>query len=266
MDLDQKQITVPFGKYSGKPVERLIQDVAYARWLVGQDWFREKFQNMYALIVHNYHSDPVDTPEHNKMQIRFMNVEHAIKLAFLVSNSTLFNFDNSHFKVFFPSFAGELNRHNAMTDGLPVPLQEIEERFRKIDGKDLLEISEIEFEQKGLDVSYDISYGYGSVSISEGTYHRAPRLFDSIWKNSVQLKMRVELKPTVGDDFPSVLRQMRASGAKTLVLREYTGAGVPYDDVKSFFLSQGIGCFTEQEIDRVSIPDYDRVFKFDAGT
>ena len=42
---------VPFGKYKGQPVEVLAGDRAYCDWLTGQAWFRERYGNVYTLIV-----------------------------------------------------------------------------------------------------------------------------------------------------------------------------------------------------------------------
>ena len=46
---------------------------------------------------------------------------------------------------------------------------------------------------------------------------------------------RVEIKPTVGDDYPAVLRQMRVNGAEILFLREYVGVGATKEQfIKTF--------------------------------
>ena len=107
---NEKQIIVPFGKYKDKPVELLLQDETYAKWLTGQDWFQQKFQSMYTLIIHNYHSEPVDTPEHNQMQVKFLNEAHAIKLAYLVSGKKLFQFNNAHFNNYAHNFLVNLKQ------------------------------------------------------------------------------------------------------------------------------------------------------------
>jgi hypothetical protein len=48
-------------------------------------------------------------------------------------------------------------------------------------------------------------------------------------------ELRVELKPTVGDDYPAVLRQMKANGSEVLLLRDYVGTGATREQfIKTF--------------------------------
>jgi hypothetical protein len=62
---------VPFGKYKGQPIEALAQDKPYLDWLSGQDWFRERYANIYTLIVNNF-AEPSETPDHNALQVLFL--------------------------------------------------------------------------------------------------------------------------------------------------------------------------------------------------
>ena len=43
----------PIGKYKGQPIERVLADRSYCRWLSDQAWFREKFSSFYANITNN---------------------------------------------------------------------------------------------------------------------------------------------------------------------------------------------------------------------
>lgn len=63
---------IQFGKYKGQPLEVLRNDKQYTDWLMGQDWFRERFSNAYTLIVNNFGA-PAETPEHNSMQALFLD-------------------------------------------------------------------------------------------------------------------------------------------------------------------------------------------------
>ena len=166
---------VPFGKYRGKPVEALAQDRQYVDWLTAQPWFREKFGNMYTLIVNNF-QEPTETPEHNKLQVLFLNA--AFRARFL-----------------------------SYTFGTPAELD-----------------SKMEFEVAGFDVHV---WGSGS-----GDCH-------------------VEIKPTIGDDYPAVLRQMKTAeraseGTRHLVYRavlflvEYIGVGATCEQFIDVFENEGI--------------------------
>lgn len=80
-----KPVIMPFGKYKGKPIEVLLQDEQYANWLKYQPWFREKFSNHYTLIVNNASTEPVDTPEHNEMQVKYKSSDDRLKVAYAAS-------------------------------------------------------------------------------------------------------------------------------------------------------------------------------------
>lgn len=91
--IQQKGMIVPFGKYKGQPVEVLREDAQYMDWLLGQNWFREKYQLVYNVIINNF-GEPTETPEHNQMQVKFLKPEWRAKLAFII-DSDLFKYDNA---------------------------------------------------------------------------------------------------------------------------------------------------------------------------
>lgn len=65
---------VPFGKHKGKPVEVLLQDKPYTEWLLAQPWFEERFATICAL-VRGAGEEPQETPEHNALQVKFLELE-----------------------------------------------------------------------------------------------------------------------------------------------------------------------------------------------
>jgi len=79
---------VPFGKYKGQPVEVLAQDEQYLEWLKDQDWFKSRYQNIYAIIINQFQA-PSDTPESNRMQARFIDDEYRNKVAYLMTDDWL---------------------------------------------------------------------------------------------------------------------------------------------------------------------------------
>jgi hypothetical protein len=50
-----------------------------------------------------------------------------------------------------------------------------------------------------------------------------------------ELTYRIECKPSLGDDYPAVLRQMRAAKTDSLVIGTYTGTGATLDQVREVF-------------------------------
>jgi len=57
-------------------------------------------------------------------------------------------------------------------------------------------------------------------------------------------ELRIEIKPAMGDDYPAVLRQMKASYCNVLYLVSYTGSGATLDQVKRMFKAAGIRVIT----------------------
>jgi hypothetical protein len=83
---DNKPVIMPFGKYKGKPIKVLMQDEQYANWLKDQPWFREKFSNHCTIIINSLSTEPVNTPEHNEMQVKSINADYRPKIAYAVSD------------------------------------------------------------------------------------------------------------------------------------------------------------------------------------
>ena len=138
---------VPFGKYKGQPLEVLAQDHEYMDWLMEQDWFRSRYQNIYAIVINNFQA-PSETPEHNILQAKFLDEDYRFKIAYFLCS------------------AGK--------------------------ARDYLDVeTDIDPEADGMDIVIDSSH-YG---------------FEKI------IKIYVEIKPQISDDYPAVMRQIRSSSA-----------------------------------------------------
>src|SRR6266702_1847298 len=74
---------VPFGKYKGQPAELLLADTDYCEWLTAQPWFRDRFRNVYNLII-NHGGERQDSPEHNQMHAAFLDDQWCFALADLL--------------------------------------------------------------------------------------------------------------------------------------------------------------------------------------
>jgi len=73
--------------------------------------------------------------------------------------------------------------------------------------------------------------------------------------------LRIEIKPVVSDDYPSVLRQMKQSKANILYLTQYIGEGISEDEFIRTFLSQGIYVVFERDIEEYKTPKLDFIFE-----
>jgi hypothetical protein len=72
-NFDKDTQLVPFGKYKGQPIEVMQMDTAYCNWLSKQNWFREQYGNVYNQVIINNFTEPTETPEHNRLQMRFLD-------------------------------------------------------------------------------------------------------------------------------------------------------------------------------------------------
>jgi hypothetical protein len=67
-----KNEIIPFGKYKGQPLDILKNDEKYLLWLRSQDWFIRDYQAINTIIINNF-KEPDETPEHNKLQVIFLD-------------------------------------------------------------------------------------------------------------------------------------------------------------------------------------------------
>lgn len=141
---------IPFGKHKGTPIDVLKEtDPKYLEWLSEQDWFRQKYANFYQVIV-NHGGEPSETPEHNALQLKFLDLDFKRAAWLLISGES-----------------------------------EVPEQIHA------------EYEQDGIDV----------LLAADGNH------------------AVIELKPTMGDDYPAVVRQIR--GYKSIIKRRYADP-MPY--------------------------------------
>ena len=179
---------VPFGKYRGKPVEALAQDRQYVDWLTAQPGFKGKFGNFYTLIVNNF-QEPSETPEHNALQIKFLD---------------------ENFQLAFLKFLDSRCPSNVKKS--------------------------VRFEEHGFDVHVS---AYLEGPIPEGRI-AGPILYDAGYS--------IEIKPTIGDDYPAILRKMKLAENQhytnrkpVLLVGEYVGVGATKEQFVAFFKAASIG-------------------------
>lgn len=233
---------VPFGKYKGQPVEVLKADEPYCQWLSGQDWFRSRFAPIYQVIIQGPATHE-DTPEHNRIQAKFLEDDFLDRFA--------------------GSVIGRLDLRNKLVSEWIVSSKRLE--FRR---------SNASFEQKELFSSWIklISRtGFdpnGAVELdwaSSGATFETKDGWDVVFSTDVylddlsetvrpllvrELTIFVEIKPSIGDDFPNVLRQVKARNLThwrqdrreiyVVFAAQWTGEGVTSDQCTEIFLRSGI--------------------------
>lgn len=198
---------VPFGKYKGQPIAALAQDREYCEWLSGQDWFRTRFSGIHTLIVNNFGA-PAETPEHNALQAKFTDAKwRAMAAAQMID---------------WPSFEWFLKTHSTCNEHCCSDGQDKVNRaealaLRKTGVPASVRIRGLAFEDHGADVVLDCEFTLGQVIDRQ--------------------EFRIECKPSLGDDYPAVLRQMKAHRSNVLVIGDggYTGTGATREQIEAIF-------------------------------
>lgn len=211
---------IPFGKYKGATVaELLARDPAYAQWLLGQEWLADRFAKLHAAIL-TRGAAPDDTPEHNAFQARFLDPHFCIAFLLAVGWRTL-------------------------KDEPPKVVEAV--RTLRTDGSAFqvrFEVS-VEFEWYGIDVVLSCAWHWDNQEKDDDAGYKIVEDFTHVWNKGV----RIEVKPSLGDDFPSVMRQMQRLRCRYLVIQTYTGRGVSLQDLRKMFAANDLRLVMLQEIE-----------------
>jgi hypothetical protein len=222
-----KDELVPFGKYKGQPVEQLQNDREYTKWLLSQDWFNSRYSNIRTLIINNF-KEEAESPEHNKLQAKFLDRTFAISVI---------------------SAALNLPDWNSWISAEVEPL-------RHMDGFESHAYYKCIFEHAGWDVC---------LAIFADAFNHAKgwRSHSTCWGGNLQ----IELKPNVGEDFPAILRQIKSRNSSmlisgggvqnksVLIYENWSLESVSIDEVKEMYASSGIGMLSTEDIEYIELPD-----------
>jgi len=222
---------VPFGKYKGKPVEALQQDAQYCDWLMAQDWFNSRYGGLKTLIVNNF-QEASETPEHNKLQGLFLDNDFCTAIGYLLHPVTKKTYEsNISWKK---REIEHIDRYRSSSN--PSELALAIEKNLKIDFVIKLVSGDAQFENRGIDASFFVEQV------------EFPNAGGLSWGK----KYSVEIKPSVGDDYPATIRQILSKkeslnkdphvtfGAAVLFYTEYTGSGITEDMMRKMMSRQGI--------------------------
>jgi len=279
------QNVVPFGKHKGRPMEVLRQDPEYASWLLDNGVVSEtKYRNVYVFLTGGAQNENQDTPEHNRYQVMFLNqnfagfvfdrvfpntrddeVIEARKRSFhraekrsevesLVEKLRR-DLKNVSYNPYNPDtvrseFAEEYRKKRAERESenepkkqaAQVELSAIESRLADIDRRcelvvaPLIELSEL----PKVEVNFEVdANGYGRKLGGPA----------DVQLNCCGHTLRIEIKPSMGDDYPAVLRQMKGNYCNVLYLGSFEARGATLDQVKKLFRTADILVLEHQEPD-----------------
>lgn len=217
---------IPFGKYRGQPLATLAADKQYAEWLTGQPWFRERYSSLYTVVINNF-TQSDDSPEHNVLQARFLDKNFCRAFLSLAARA----WPITRAKRIAAEIEGKWPQSKEDKEALS--------RLTRIANNDhcVTEIS-ARFEVKGIDVCLS------ALCCIEEDYP------PSAWRG-LEVEKRVEIKPVVGDDYPTVLRQMKAIGADTLYLNSYNGEGITQEQLIQIFENEAINVIFQRDVERL---------------
>jgi hypothetical protein len=257
---------IPFGKYKGQPLAVVKQDRGYMDWLAAQDGIRQQYPWIFVTV--NNGAAAADTPEHNHYQAMFLEPGFAGDVFDVVNGDVRkrdvlgdrdARFHNREYeqldiikkaeRVYVSRYydgrydkllpeaeyiqklaAAERDAAAKSAEAKRVLAEEIEPQraaaqLRAVTEAELPKV-DIEFE-----VSMRVPDGYNRSKMT-GTADVQMRCCGYL--------VRIEIKPDMGDDYPAVLRQMKASHCNVLYLVNYNGAGATLDQVKRIFAASDI--------------------------
>jgi hypothetical protein len=280
---------VPFGKYKDQPVEIILGDPQYALWLLGSmlDKLQHQYPDFLAFLVSRF-GLPDRTPAHNQIQNRFLDEGFALRFA-LACSPAIRDYVAGLGTVNVPAvWAAYVSRSLAEASEEPnltklqrrytrvPPVQERLARERdalayaadhlefpgsseELDGHlpcRLCNIHGMQFEHEGADVAFQV---YGEYSVRAWLRSDDPMLRDdrpqTLLLRNTQEKFRVEVKPIVGDDYPAILRAMKAVKDRQLLVGEYVGAGATWSQVVQVFGLSGIQAVLLDDVEQVQVPE-----------
>lgn len=272
---------VPFGKYKSQPYEVLLADAGYAMYLLGSMYgkLQSQYPALLAFLVSRY-GLPDSTPEHNRLQNRFLDESFAIRFAMAASPAlrqaltSLQHIDLS--KTWANYVQRELTAEKERSDrrqrwNAPSRMPELRNDLMRqasrlafatfsgtLEGATWLKpiaCVELEFEKDGADVSYRVIGGAGfetTAAIQLGSDEGAEE--KRIATYGVNFPFRVEVKPIVGDDYPAILRAMKTVKTRQLLVGEYAGAGATWDELVKVFELSGITAVLLDDVENTPQP------------
>jgi hypothetical protein len=235
--------TVSFGKHKGKPMTDLLADTKYLEWLMNQPEKRGQVAAIYNIVVLKQSGDSskrdAPTPQHNKLQNKFLEQKYVNGLEFLVL------FQKNHRTLYEQS----VNRHLAAAETEEAKtayraLLSLYERSKLsriwVDTKAFLE-AEFNWDIKITtdadpsrafeEVPEDILEAVRTLKITKKWFGLVGIDVDSTGDVGIFLESRsqdsrkffrdlyyniyCEIKPQLGDDYPCVLRKMKDQIAKS---------------------------------------------------
>lgn len=203
---------VPFGKYKDQPIAMLAADRDYCDWLTAQPWFVQRYPAIHTLVINNF-SQPDETPEHNALQILLLDDTFRAQVAAMT----------------LAYFHPHRDHRWCVSDGEGVSAF-------------MAELSVPIFEWCAIDVRFSvlpwrITHTRQEETTSTEYMHTWAKPHD-YWREIIT----IECKPSLGDEYPAVLRQINAARQRiriphhaVLLVRHLASQSVSPVAIRQFF-------------------------------
>jgi hypothetical protein len=256
---------IPFGKYKGQTLEAIQHDKQYLDWLQAQDWFRQRYQQLNTVIINNF-QQPAETPEHNRLQAMFLKDFFLEKLLNRFIEKKICPASKEvklNLKGFKHTVHGLKNNYLSCTPSLrPLVAPDILSGNEKFTYKPNAAKNKMEYYSDCQDkLSIPFSLRYAELTEFTTSYQKRYTvknmgvIFEADDADVVLIlpgtmgRCKFELKPSFGDDYPAILRQMSASKSNYLLAEEFTGTTVSLSEVKKMFWTKGIAILLTSDLD-----------------
>ncbi len=243
---------VSFGKYKGQPLEVLRSDPEYCEWLTAQGWFREKHDAVYQLIINNF-GEPAETPKHNRLQVKFLDKSLCLQLFCLLGWEPLA--DKNSLIQRLQQKLNEFRHELATCKDKPYPHNKPEDWQWQIKDYESFLIPFADMDTGKIEILHDFEHCGWDVKIIAKLPPFAKNIGDyHSWKHLYQVSCAVEVKSEIGDNYPAILRQMKANERaykadyRVLVFDKFTATGANLEQVKQIFRSSEFHVLSFSEI------------------
>lgn len=271
---------IPFGKYKDQPIEALAEDKPYLDWVLAQSWFKTRYPDLFTIVINNF-QEPTETPEHNAMQVRFLDDDYVMsQISRALPDLSDWKLESKSFETeagwdlvaqICSHTSGERKDVSAWLVNLDIDLTSVKSKLddvrdelryggralddatREVDialNMFLRQNNFAEYEQARLKREAIKNDFFAS---KQSDFNTLQGQYDSLRDQIETLEQCVtykfcffELKPTVSDNFPSVLRQIKAArkqskpGIVILFVGTYNGLGATQEQFVSFMANEDI--------------------------
>lgn len=262
---------MPFGKYKGTPIAEVVaSDPGYIDWAMAQENIREKIGSIVVNIIHATPTGAAasETPQHNLMQAEYFS-EAAVSAVLRVLGL-------SETPVMRAATGQELLDHWKATgthiDRYEWNRSQREQYWGRVkvwDGSKHIERLMTDEEKTALEEKIKASTYTGKVPTERTSYHVADLTIELAgWDIVAHFRAKensgrigLELKPSIGDDYPAVLRQVTtrtknsaqysrlALNEVVVVYNRYTGS-VLIDTVVKMFKASGVRLISHSDVEK----------------